>query len=125
MVAFDDVYFVVYVIVFCVVNVCMLPQPGKNSYANWYEFKSKITIIDKLQYIQLAIEYLQFKYTDSDIKNIEKRCERAMKWLKQRVKHYSKRIREQRARSYLRGEETVEFSEDPATFYESLEVKST
>jgi len=32
----------VYVIVFCVVNVCMLPQPGKNGYADWYEFKSKI-----------------------------------------------------------------------------------
>jgi len=28
--------------VFCVVNVCMLPQPGKNGYADWYEFKSKI-----------------------------------------------------------------------------------
>ena len=42
MVVFDDVCFVVYVIVSCVVNVCMLPQPGKNSYADWYEFKSKI-----------------------------------------------------------------------------------
>ena len=21
---------------------CMLPQPGKNGYADWYEFKSKI-----------------------------------------------------------------------------------
>ena len=81
------------------------------------------TIVDKLRYIQLAIEYLQFKYTDSEIKNI-KRCERAMKWLKQWVKHYSKRIREQRASSHLRGEETVEFAKDPATVYESLEVKS-
>jgi len=42
--------FVVHVIVSCVVNVCMLPQPGKNSYADWYEFKSKIKIIAGLNY---------------------------------------------------------------------------
>ena len=50
-VVFNDVCFcinVVYVIVCCVVNVCMFPQLGKNSYADWYEFKSEIKIKSNL-----------------------------------------------------------------------------
>ena len=31
MVVFNDVCFVVHVIVSCVVNVCMLPQPGRTA----------------------------------------------------------------------------------------------
>ena len=42
MVVFDDVCFSVCNCV-CVVNVCMLPQPGKNGYADRYEFKSNQT----------------------------------------------------------------------------------
>ena len=44
MVVFNDVCYcidVVYVIVSCVVNVCTFPKPGKNGYADWYEFKFK------------------------------------------------------------------------------------
>ena len=57
-------YVLVYVIVFCVENVCMLPQPGKNGYADWYEFKSKInqsinqvmtpTVVKKVKPVKFA-----------------------------------------------------------------------
>ena len=50
--------FVVYVIVSYVVNVCMLPQLGKNGYADWYDFKSKINRIKSINYNQFKGELL-------------------------------------------------------------------
>ena len=62
MVVFDDD--LVYVIVFCVVNVCMLPQPGKNGYADWYEFKSNQTELGQ-PYIGLPRTHQNFTFIQS------------------------------------------------------------
>jgi len=103
----------------------LVDMPSLSSYVTWLKETPKplapSTIVNKLRNVELAIEHVQCQYTDYDIENLENKCEKAIKWLKQRTKPYQKQIGKQRAENSIRGEENVNFAEDPAAFYKNEE----
>jgi len=80
------------------------------------------TVCDKLRNIELAIDYIECKY-DDEINDLEHKCKKAIKWLKQRSKISKKKIGGQRVENSIRGEENVSLAENPAFFYESFIIK--
>ena len=75
--------------------------PKPLSYVTWLKETPKplatSTIVNKLRNVELATEHVQCQYTDDDIENLENKCEKAIKWLKQRTKLYQKQIGKRRA----------------------------